>query len=239
MNNKGKIKEIFASIQGEGLLVGVQQIFIRFCGCNLNCNYCDTDFSSSYKEYSPDELVEYLKNNFDFKTINSVSLTGGEPLLSIDFLKEFLPKLDLPVYLETNGTVYKNLEDIIDKIDYISADIKLPSCSGVQNSFDKHKLFFDKIQEINSNRTSENHFCYENKNIFAKVVFDKNITDEEIKNTVELAKKYNFEIILQPKMIETGMSINSEFIQNIFGKFLSLYNRTRVIPQVHKFLDVE
>ena len=46
MNNKAKIKEIFSSIQGEGLLVGVEQIFIRFCKCNLACKYCDTDFSS-------------------------------------------------------------------------------------------------------------------------------------------------------------------------------------------------
>ena len=154
MNKKGNIKEIFASIQGEGLLIGVQQIFIRFCGCNLSCNYCDTDFSSSFKEYSADELIDYLKSNFDFNTINSVSLTGGEPLLSVDFLKEFLPKLKLPVYLETNGTIYEKLEDIINEIDYISADIKLPSCSGLQNSFEKHQLFFEKIQ-IGHGRVTE------------------------------------------------------------------------------------
>ena len=60
LTNKVKIKEIFASIQGEGIFVGVKQIFVRFCRCNLACKYCDTDFSSNYKEYSVDELVDYI-----------------------------------------------------------------------------------------------------------------------------------------------------------------------------------
>ncbi|HPX77174.1 MAG TPA: 7-carboxy-7-deazaguanine synthase QueE, partial [Methanobacterium sp.] len=37
-----RISEIFSSIQGEGKLVGRRQVFIRFSGCNLTCNYCDT-----------------------------------------------------------------------------------------------------------------------------------------------------------------------------------------------------
>ncbi|MEM4195978.1 MAG: 7-carboxy-7-deazaguanine synthase QueE, partial [Methanothermobacter sp.] len=39
---KAPIMEVFSSIQGEGLLLGKRQIFIRFAGCNLNCSYCDT-----------------------------------------------------------------------------------------------------------------------------------------------------------------------------------------------------
>lgn len=226
MSNKAKIKEIFASIQGEGLLVGVRQIFIRFCKCNLACKYCDTDFSSNYSEYSVDELVKYLNDKFDLSTVNSVSLTGGEPLLWTDFLKEFLPKLELPVYLETNGTVIEGLEDVIPYIDYVSADIKLPSCSGIKESFEKHQKFFEVVSKSDAV-------------VFAKIVFDKNITDEEIEQACDLAKQYGFEIILQPMMIGNDMSVASGFIEHVFAKFLNRYNRTRVIPQVHKFLDVE
>lgn len=226
MSNTANIKEIFSSIQGEGLLVGVQQIFIRFCKCNLACKYCDTDFSSGYKTYSAQELIEYLGMKFDLDTINSVSLTGGEPLLWVDFLKEFLPKLDLPVYLETNGTVSERIDEVLPYVDYISADIKLPSCSGVKDSFERHELFFKTAAKFKSV-------------LFAKIVFDENITDEEIKKSTDLAREYNFELILQPKMIESGMSVGSELISEVFAKFLGLYNKTRVIPQVHKFLCVE
>ena len=107
---KTKIKEIFTSIQGEGPYIGYRQLFIRFCGCNLNCSYCDTDFNAeNTKEYSVEELINICKQNLD---CHSVSLTGGEPLLNLEFLKEFIPRSPLPVYLETNGTLHENLKEI-------------------------------------------------------------------------------------------------------------------------------
>ena len=55
MTNKTKVREIFTSIQGEGPYVGVKQLFVRFCGCNLRCDYCDTDVSTNeeYLEFTP------------------------------------------------------------------------------------------------------------------------------------------------------------------------------------------
>ena len=79
-----KIKEVFTSVQGEGPYVGYKQLFIRLCGCNLNCSYCDTDFAiMGAKDYSVQELIDICKNNDD---CHSVSLTGGEPLLQVKFL---------------------------------------------------------------------------------------------------------------------------------------------------------
>ena len=99
MTDKARIKDIFTSIQGEGLFVGHKQLFIRFCGCNLACQYCDTDFHiNNSLEYTVEELVEIIKKHAD---CHSVSLTGGEPLLNTGFMKEFLPQCPLPVYLET------------------------------------------------------------------------------------------------------------------------------------------
>ena len=49
-----KIREIFTSIQGEGPCIGQKHIFVRFCKCNLTCDYCDTDFQARYaQKYTP------------------------------------------------------------------------------------------------------------------------------------------------------------------------------------------
>ena len=135
-----RIKEVFASIQGEGPYIGAKQLFIRFCDCNLRCHYCDTDFTGDSEEYTPEGLLEVIKQ-FDLNTIYSVSLTGGEPLLSVDFLEKFLPILKehhLKIYLETNATLPYELKRIIDYIDVVAADIKLESATGMVKSFEAH-----------------------------------------------------------------------------------------------------
>ena len=216
-----KIKEIFTSIQGEGPYIGYKQVFVRFCGCNLNCAYCDTEFSQEDStEYSATELAEIINKNTD---CHSVSLTGGEPLLHIKFLKELLPLIKIPVYLETNATLHENLREIINFVDFIAADIKLPSCTGLKDLWEDHNTFFNISKE---------------KNVFAKIVFDSNITEEEIELAGRLGQKYNIELVLQPKMDESNPLVNKEFMEKTLDLFLSQYKNVRLIPQVHKFLNV-
>lgn len=223
--NSAKIKEIFASIQGEGPYMGSKQLFIRFCDCNLRCRYCDTDFGGDAEEYTPEELADIVKQ-FSLNTIHSISLTGGEPLLSVDFLEKFLPVLKnnhLKIYLETNATLPEELERVIDYINFVAADIKLQSATGMVNAFEKHDKFFAISSRVEH---------------FAKIVFDSNITDDEIENCVVLAKKYDIPLILQPKMDGDDMTITSVFAVQTMEKFLRLYPQVRLIPQVHKFLSV-
>ena len=217
-----KIKEIFTSIQGEGPFVGYKQLFIRFCGCNLSCNYCDTDFDTiGAKEYTEEDLTEICNSHSD---CHSAALTGGEPLLNIDFLKEFLPNCPLSVYLETNGTLFEELNEIVDYVDYISMDIKLPSCTEQSPQWEAHDKFLRNAK---------------GKNIFVKVVFDNNINDYEIVKTTRLVSKYGVELVLQPKMNGKDCAVTSEFITKTLDKFLKHYKNTRLIPQVHKFLNVD
>lgn len=223
MKKTANIAEMFTSIQGEGPYVGAKQLFIRFCGCNLKCEYCDTEHEKG-DAYTSESLIKKI-NEFDLDTIHSISLTGGEPLCWADFLEEFLPMLSEKIYLETNATLDDKLEQIADYVDIISADIKLPSTSRVKDSFKLHDKFF-KVAKDNG------------KEIFAKIVFDENITDEEIESCVELAKKHELELILQPKTVNEKVSVNNEVITEILDKFLKKYSKTRLIPQVHKFLDV-
>jgi len=92
---KAKITEVFSSVQGEGKFVGLSQVFVRFFECHMHCVWCDTphsigDTTRKFDRYSVDEL--YGKINELWDNCHSVSLTGGEPLLHIAFLKELLPK---------------------------------------------------------------------------------------------------------------------------------------------------
>lgn len=219
-----KINEIFLSVQGEGPYVGYKQIFIRFCGCNLNCEYCDTEFKTG-EIYTPTALYNYIISNYNLNEIHSVSLTGGEPLLHTEFLKEFLPliKPKTKIYLETNATLYNKIQELKGFIDIISADIKLKSATG-QETFELHNKFLSITNNLDT---------------FAKIVFDSNITEEEIIKCANLGKKLDIELILQPKMIGDKMSVDSEFCNKILDKFTSIYPKTRLIPQVHKFLDIK
>ncbi|MBQ9245419.1 7-carboxy-7-deazaguanine synthase QueE [bacterium] len=220
LQNKVFIKEIFESVQGEGPYIGVNQLFIRFSSCNLHCKYCDTDFKTNLKEYSTEELINVINL---YKNIHSVSLTGGEPLLETSFLKEFLPLTDKKIYLETNGTLYEELKEIINYIDIISMDIKLPSSTAMSDLFEKHKQFIRVAKQ---------------KDLFIKIVFDENITDIEIKNTIDIAKQDNLLIILQPMMNGNELNIKSDFINEVYYKYINIYNNVRLIPQVHKFINI-
>ena len=216
-----KIKELFASIQGEGPYIGYKQVFIRLCGCNLDCKYCDTDFeANSAKEHSIEELVEFVKKHSD---CHSVSLTGGEPLLHTGFIKDFASKSPLPLYLETNATLPNALKDVVDYVTYVSADIKLPSATGMKECWGLHDKFFEIASK---------------KILFAKVVFDSEVTEDEIKQICKLASKHDIELVLQPMMNGKIPSVNSDFMQSILDKALLEYKNVRLIPQVHKFIDV-
>lgn len=218
-----KINEIFDSIQGEGPYIGYRQVFIRFCGCNLVCDYCDTDFVQG-ESYSSESLAEKL-NSFDLNAVHSLSLTGGEPLLHYEFLKEFLPLMREKIYLETNGILVKPLSDIIDFVDIISMDIKLNSSSKIGDVFNQHKVFIELAQK-------------HKKEIFAKIVFDDKIENFEINESVELGRKYGIPLILQPKMYKDKLAVSKDKMLEVFEKFTEKYPGTRLIGQVHKFFDI-
>ena len=135
MNNMScfKVAEKFVSINGEGPRAGELAVFLRFCGCNLNCSYCDTRWANiadvKYELASAEELVEYVKST----GVKNVTLTGGEPLLQADIARliEMLGALGAEVEIETNGSV--PLQDIVSLSPRpaVTADYKLPS-SGME-----------------------------------------------------------------------------------------------------------
>lgn len=106
-----KINEIFCSLQGEGFHTGVPSIFIRFSGCNLACEFCDTIHQNGAMMTAQEIISEVKKYSGNAQLI---VLTGGEPSLFIDesFVSALKEETGLPIAIETNGThqLPKNLD---------------------------------------------------------------------------------------------------------------------------------
>jgi organic radical activating enzyme len=233
-NTKAEITEIFSSIQGEGIFLGAKQIFVRFRNCNLECVFCDEQRGLGSKEYTPLELKKAVVALDDSKgPHHSVSLTGGEPLVYWDFLKDFLKilrkKRRLKAYQETNGTLPHELSEIIDLVDIVAMDFKLPSSTGGRSYWHEHADFLKIASK---------------KNVFVKAVVTPYTHREDIEKAVGLIKKLRKSIpfILQPA---SPVKPHDEVIPNdkLLG-FLEVGSRNeidnmRVIPQIHKILKVK
>lgn len=224
---KAKINDIFVSIQGEGKYIGQEQCFVRFYDCNLKCDFCDTKLFD-FKEYTSQDLINRIKQLIGTREIKSISLTGGEPLLQRDFLLEFLPKLKTEgfnSYLETNGVLPNELFDIIDYIDVISMDIKLPSSTKQRDFWQEHEQCLRIAKD---------------KDVFVKVVICLNTTIDDFKEAVSLVSKINPNItfVLQPNSSELGRELTDklqEFKNYSKGYLLNV----RAIPQLHKAVGIK
>lgn len=100
------VHSIFYTIQGEGPLAGFPALFIRLAGCNLQCPNCDTDYTSTRTQLTPDEIWDYVITTIGPGKCSLVVITGGEPLRqNIDPLVTLLVENGMQVQVETNGTL--------------------------------------------------------------------------------------------------------------------------------------
>lgn len=108
-----QIVEIFPTLQGEGPFVGQPSIFVRLGGCNLACDFCDTEFEKFEQMHLDDVVKAILHHAAHIRDL--VVITGGEPLRqNIAPLCEKLLAEGLRVQIETNGTVWRELPKAVD-----------------------------------------------------------------------------------------------------------------------------
>ena len=231
---KSPIIEIFSSFQGEGLLIGERQIFVRFAGCNLNCNYCDTNDSKSEKSgklMTPQQVTDEI-NKILTPDCKTISFTGGEPSLYPEFISEVSKNFDLKIMLETNGTLPDNI-DLIERLDVVSLDIKLPE--HFDGDFDEN-IFLNEIKSLNLLMAK----CI---NVYCKVVILPSTKIKSFKGVVEklfenISNKSDLKIIIQPSSpLDEWKDINFRLFN--FSEIVGQYFDVSTIPQIHKILDIE
>ena len=190
-----------------------------------NCKFCDTQLYS-FKEYESCDLLNYIQSSFNDS--HFISLTGGEPLVQNDFLKEFLPlikKAGFKIYLETNATLPKALRDIIDYVDIIAMDFKFPSSTGLKNFWLEHEEFLSIASQSEA---------------FIKAVICNTTELSDLKRAVELLSDFNRRIpfILQPNSYEFDRLLLDK-IQDFRRFAMEFLSDVRVIPQMHKLAGIK
>ncbi len=240
---EGHLCEIFSSIQGEGLLVGLRQAFVRFAGCNLSCRYCDTpeghardpEFSVKGTKVrirsnpvTAEELAELV--SLSRGPWHSVSITGGEPLVQGDFLSDFLPLLKRRgerIYVETNGTLTGELEKVIDWVDWIAADVKLQSATGQSARFEENREF------LRVARRTE---------VFVKLVVARETSDEELAEVGQLVREAGGKTpaVIQPvRPIGGARPPDARRLIEMADELGKYVGEVRVIPQIHHVLGLK
>ena len=105
-----QLSEIFYSIQGEGTWSGTPAVFVRLAGCNLACDFCDTDYSLKFFKSVPEVVAAVREVGGECPM---VILTGGEPLAQRETLDliDALRRDGRRVHIESNGTIFTELPD--------------------------------------------------------------------------------------------------------------------------------
>lgn len=242
---RGTITEVYSIIQGEGIYVGERQILVRFFHCSLGCRYCDTpnhlfkpgkarieqtagkrDFVFTDGEVAPETLAIYCERLNRAGLHHSITLTGGEPLEQADFLKFFIPRVKaqthLPIFLETSGILWKELQKLRGLINIVSMDFKLPSATGLRTFWKEHELFLREAAA--------------NSEVYVKMVVNSLTGFDEIETGGQLIERIDGRIplILQP---ETGQGIEPEKILEFQELLKNRLKKVLVIPQTHKIMN--
>lgn len=243
--------EVFSAIQGEGLNVGTRQLFIRFGGCDLRCRFCDSaqtwhpqstcrietvpgqrHFETHPNPVTATQLLSWVERQQMSNLHDSLSLTGGEPLLQADFLVSFLSLMriqsKLPIYLETGGHHPQALDRVLPYLDMVGMDLKLPSVSG-----ETHWTAHTEFLEI-CDRAGVTVFC--------KLIISEYTDPADLDQAAAVVARINptIPVFLQPvtPLTDQGQPAPPTPAQGLDwqARLKQSLAFVRVIPQTHKMM---
>ena len=237
--------EVFSSVQGEATRVGERHLFVRLAGCDLECVFCDTPASRRI----PDEARLFMPgaqeasaNPLSRKTLDdwvarlekaagphhAISITGGEPLLFVDYLIPLLARwrgLGHAILLETGGHRPGDLARVIDDIDIVMMDVKLASSAGFDTSVETTLRFLEVARA---------------RECAVKLIVNARTTWNEIEPIAAMLRDDapDVPLILQPVVGSRFDPPKGDFVLELQRRAMALHRPTRVIPQTHKMLHV-
>lgn len=136
LDGKLWVQEIFSTLQGEGSKAGTPSIFIRLAGCNLTCEFCDTQFETAFDSQLNFMTVTQISKmvnrlSLDYPGCTNIVLTGGEP-----FRQNFVPlashllSLGFTIEIETAGTLFIDSFHHIAKDCHVTVSPKTPKINS-------------------------------------------------------------------------------------------------------------
>lgn len=211
--------------------MGERHLFVRFEQCNIHCEYCDELGKPGYS-FDLESVMESIRRLEQEKGPHTfVSLTGGEPLLYLPFVKPLLKRirgLGLRTYLETNGILWQPLREVISDVDLAAMDVKPASVTKERSFLAEHEEFLKiSIQ----------------KETFIKMVCSKEIELAEFKELCEMIARVDRKVplILQPVSAEIEGHEDVELMR-LLGELqtvaLGMLESVRIVPRLHKILKM-
>jgi len=225
MTVNARITEIFHSLQGEGMYLGEPTTFVRFAGCNLDCSYCDTPLAKAGDKAVEMDITEVLDK---IQAITHpdyfVSFTGGEPLLQMDFITALIPELkkhDYRLYLETNGTLFKELAAIISGMDVVAMDIKPPSACG-KDLWNIQQQFLQTARD----------------KAFVKLVICDKTTTEEVEQAARMIAAVDKKLVLILQPAEGTNAPDMQTVRRYQALAGEQLQNVSIIRQMHKIWNI-
>lgn len=247
-----QVVEIFSSIEGEGLMLGLPTIFVRLFGCPVKCSTCDTPESwkpEFFDKTRKMKMVDIVNSVLELANVGAkklsalnqlsitrVSITGGEPLLfpeEIILLSSTLQKIGFKTNLETSGTIFNR--DAFLAFDTVSMDIKTPSS--------KYALTAEMVVAIR-----KGYFVADN--LYLKAVIedlnDLNWLLDNFSSILNLQSSKKLPLVLTPCVAPQGnceisayrASYECASVQAMILAWNEGYN-IAIIAQMHKLLSLK
>lgn len=196
------LSSIDIDIQQKGLMIGQRQIMLNFVGSNTILEH--EKIPQEGKEFNEEEVLNEL-NVLAKKKCEWIALTGGEPLLQVDYFKSIIKDFPLPIYLETNGTLPDRLQEIKDHC-YSFAFLFVP---------DQQKEFTKSL------------IALKDSDLFVRFLVDKHTTPKEVEDLAKIIESVNenIKLVLEPiHGVSNSLSLQAMALRHL--------KDVRVIPKM-------